>query len=197
MVSVIDRCGLRDAAIELIFDSKSNYTPKEAAAILSNMCDAPITPTDYISFRAEYNSAVNHQNDIVPLDVPKPLSKLPDELVHMCSFSTFDTLGLRNGLAAKAVELVNSCMDENEPDRKSALMAIRTANEICESIDKKVRALNATDPTTLMLNSEALSNLHECLLDIDREYPEFQLLFKLQIAAQRRRKQQIIDVTSE
>ncbi len=191
MVSVIEKYGLREKAIELIDSVDKVYTPREAADILSGFGKANILPLDYIAFRTELyaNRGDRLSKELVPITEQRKISNIPDALQNMSKYSTFDTLGLRNGLASKAVDILQICTSEEreEYDVKTALVAIKTANDLCESIDKKVRALNATDPTTIAFSSEALNNLQECLLDIDREYPEFQLLLKLKIAAERRR----------
>jgi hypothetical protein len=195
--SAIDKYNLRDEAIKLISDPDQVYTAEEASDILTNMCGNYISDTEYLELRKTW-LLDQKRRSLQPVPLLPPSSRfptLPGNLQELQSFSQIDLFGTLTGIAEQALRVYGKT--DGEGDHKGSIQALRLIMDSSEAIDKKLKAMNAKDPMTLLVGNQLLQNMTDCLSEINYEHPEWNLLIVLKEKIEAKRKRQAFEILED
>jgi len=196
--STIDKYNLKDEAIALLSDMNYIYTADEACELLTDKCGHLIPESDFLAFRKDWLS-IQKRRELQPVPLIPPTTAaditLPRTLQELQSFSQIDLFGTLQGVASQALRVYGKT--DQEGDHRSSIQALRLIMDSSESIDKKLKAMNAKDPTSIFIGNTILQNITDALSEIDSDHPEWNLLVLLKEKIDERRSQQIVDITEE
>lgn len=196
--STIDKYNLKDEAIALLVDPNYIYTADEACELLTDKCGHLIPESDFLAFRKDW-LAIQKRRELQPVPLVPQTSvadiTMPKTLQELQSFSQIDLFGTLQGVASQALRVYNKT--DEEGDHKGSIQALRLIMDSSESIDKKLKAMNAKDPTSIFIGNTILQSITDSLSAIDAEHPEWNLLVLLKEKIDERRSQQIVDITED
>lgn len=195
--SAIDKYNLKDEALKLITDPDEIYSAEEAADILTNMCGNCVTESEYLELRKSWLLEQKRRSmQPVPLLPPSSqLATLPRTLNELQSFSQIDLFGTLTGVAEQALRVYRNT--DGEGDHKGSIQALRLIMDSSEAIDKKLKAMNAKDPMTLLVGNQLLQNMTDCLSEINYEHPDWNLLLLLKEKIEAKRKRQAFEILED
>lgn len=196
-VAIIDKFGMRNEVIKMLSDPDNLYSADEISDALSDMCGSFIHSDEILDVRRTYMLEQKRKSAMtpVPLKVPNALPDVPRSFQELCAYSQFDVLGLYGGATKEAFRIYKNTLDEN--DNKTAIQSLRLLMDLGATIDKKIKAMNATDPSSQVFSNMLLTSINDCLAEIHQEYPDFHLLDKLQQKLEAKRSSQTIDITED
>lgn len=177
-MSTIELYNLKDAAVSLLADPLHLYTAFEACEILTDKCGHLVPESDYLDFRKDWLLEQKRRSlQPVPLLPPSGSNSLipvPRTLEELSSFSQIDIFGTLQGVAKQALRVYEKT--DMEGDHKGSIQALRLIMDSSESIDKKLKAMNAKDPSSILLSNIILRNMTESVQEINAEHPDWNLV---------------------
>ena len=191
MASLIDKYNLQSEAAKCFTDPSKILTAYEISDILSDICGEYVPEQDVLDYRQQWlNEQKRKALQPVPLQAPgsASLAPLPRTLQEMSSFSQIEIFGTLQGVAEQAFRVYN--LTANEGDHKGSIQALRLVMDSSEAIDKKLKAMNAKDPSSIFIGNILLQNITDCLGEINAEHPDWHLLDILKEKVEARRAKQ-------
>ncbi|WP_321431239.1 hypothetical protein [uncultured Methanolobus sp.] len=190
LTTEIELYNLADLAIRIIDCPDKLYTPEEAAAEMMRFTTKEISPAMYMEFRNQYLSGKIRVDELSKPVLPKQtvMEGVPRSLEELAAFAQLDTLGIRMGVMQMAFKMYEDTYEDD--NKRDALKALKLILDTTDSVDRKVKAVNASDPAAGVLMSEAFQNFKEYLAEINREHPEYGLMDKLKTKMQEKRVQE-------
>lgn len=181
----------------MLTDPDNLYSADEISDALSDVCGSYIPSDEILDVRRTYLLEQKRKAAMtpVPLVAPSILPDVPRSFQDLCAYSQFDVLGLFGGATKEAFRIYKNTLEEN--DNKTAIQSLRLLMDLGTTIDKKIKAMNATDPSSQVFSNMLLANINDCLAEIHQENPEFHLLDKLQQKLEAKRSMQTIEYTED
>ena len=191
MAPLIDKYKLHSEAAKCFTDQSKILTAYEISDILTDICGEYVPEQDVLDYRQQWlNEQKRKALQPVPLQAPgsTSLAPLPRTLQEMSSFSQIEIFGTLQGVAEQAFRVYN--LTANEGDHKGSIQALRLVMDSSEAIDKKLKAMNAKDPSSIFIGNILLQNITDCLGEINAEHPDWHLLDILKEKVEARRAKQ-------
>lgn len=190
-MSSINKHNLQSEAAKCFTDPSKILTAYEISDILTDICGEYVPEQDVLDYRQQWlNEQKRKALQPVPLQAPgsTSLAPLPRTLQEMSSFSQIEIFGTLQGVAEQAFRVYN--LTANEGDHKGSIQALRLVMDSSEAIDKKLKAMNAKDPSSIFIGNILLQNITDCLGEINAEHPDWHLLDILKEKVEARRAKQ-------